>query len=1178
MNPLSFNSDHRRLSCLAAVTGLFLLRYIFLGGYLAACVLFAQHPALADDGSTNDAWKKAVDQTWSAYEQAQKGKKAYQEPNDFVTDYVTSNYKDLILGPPISADMHALFQAFFRGVDGLRGTGEGACWKAAYNHAWSHASDLSKEGILNGFARVWLDLIEKLTGGSEEAVKWATEYLNGTKSKEHIIGQMRAFFKEKKPETYVDSWTDSYGCEIAVAATLDKANCRYEIVLTGYCKCKSLPIFLSPARAGVKYWTLISRGTLVLDPMAPYGIRFSDSVPLFRPNCDCTDGVETPGPSGGSAIGTPTPGHREPEPIDLDPFDCANVDCIGLVMLIDKTERYIDELIRQRNKLPEGSDEYNSVKSYIKTAAIMQQGFLQDYYRCCQRSLDATPASKIPDAFKQALLKYNSIANKYYPEGGRTPADETEGEGDEESSSGDPDPLPVCPPCANRAAEVERLKSEADRLFVQGQKLRSQIQEKSTRRDAFEKEVAELKREISENTKFQAVILDENGQPIQGAGDPPAIKAKKSELAAKQQQLEEIVVEIDADFDAWRNNSREQDSVQQKLEAARKALQKCTESKCTPSSGDALPKGEGKLGFIGPHPTDQFGTVGYEVVFTHTGGAAITHLTFGVQPKNAVVSSITMEDTDLEELAPEWVNLQIVDGNAVGEVVLGLASAKSFPKNTSTVLSQLELKINPLEDDSLVSFGIAGTLDFDAFPEYKLYDGTETQPSGSGTPADAPLVDVDLEIPVDASNTVVDGFTVNHDVNSNGVVDLADPLALLDHEVDNDNVQDAIHFTTVLNGNVQPPQTNDIIDSVNGGEPEASEDEEHVDLVEAATTGTADVDVAGGEVVSFHIDIAIDTQMYVQLGEDGPVVAALFGFVQDETTVEQDALPPEPDFVFDGNLQLLIEHMLAAIICPNVLMCCDDNALVTDNFPPSPPAPFEPSPFIPGSYKAALFTILANHGIAETLLQGIADVGGDIKDVHVVALGTGTKASYNTETDTIRISTTFDLGDGSLRESRSLISSVAHETLHAYFDQVVKAGHDSDTLVTLQESVDWIQNQSLREEASANVYTPGDHPLVVWWYSMDFAEEYAGQVANHLVDRHLRIEGKLKSGVDGDGDPYHLSDAQEEWDGVVESATTTGRFPAYVGENDTQYVIEAPPPVELADKLIELMDLGFNYR
>ena len=141
----------------------------------------------------------------------------------------------------------------------------------------------------------------------------------------------------------------------------------------------------------------------------------------------------------------------------------------------------------------------------------------------------------------------------------------------------------------------------------------------------------------------------------------------------------------------------------------------------SPDPSQSESPGEGTLTFLGPQSTGEFGKVKYLVAFSHTGGGAITEMTFGVNPINASVSRITVEGTDLAGLAPEYVNLKIdQDGNAVGAVILSSSGALGFPRNATTTIVEVELSIDLPKDGSPASFGISGSLDFEAIRADKV--------------------------------------------------------------------------------------------------------------------------------------------------------------------------------------------------------------------------------------------------------------------------------------------------------------------------------------------------------------------------------------------------------------------------------------------------------------------------
>jgi hypothetical protein len=153
-----------------------------------------------------------------------------------------------------------------------------------------------------------------------------------------------------------------------------------------------------------------------------------------------------------------------------------------------------------------------------------------------------------------------------------------------------------------------------------------------------------------------------------------------------------------------------------------------------------------------------------------------------------------------------------------------------------------------------------------------------------------------------------------------------------------------------------------------------------------------------------------------------------------------------------------------------------------------------------GTYKGSYYALLDKHGLSE-LVDRIKAAGGDIKDVSIADLSTGTRATYNETTDAIKIASRFALDDGALRGDRSLISTLAHETLHAYVDQVVKRGLDLPFQSVLQRTENWLATQVLRESGSINRFAPGSHPADVAAHMPDFAEEYATQITNDLVQR-----------------------------------------------------------------------------
>ena len=96
----------------------------------------------------------------------------------------------------------------------------------------------------------------------------------------------------------------------------------------------------------------------------------------------------------------------------------------------------------------------------------------------------------------------------------------------------------------------------------------------------------------------------------------------------------------------------------------------------------------GELSFQGPFPTEDFARVRYLVAYCHKGGDA-NELTFNVDPVNASVTSIKIDGTDLEALEPEYVNMELVGGDAVGEIILSITNPRSFPKNTTITLAEL---------------------------------------------------------------------------------------------------------------------------------------------------------------------------------------------------------------------------------------------------------------------------------------------------------------------------------------------------------------------------------------------------------------------------------------------------------------------------------------------------------
>ena len=154
-----------------------------------------------------------------------------------------------------------------------------------------------------------------------------------------------------------------------------------------------------------------------------------------------------------------------------------------------------------------------------------------------------------------------------------------------------------------------------------------------------------------------------------------------------------------------------------------------------------------------------------------------------------------------------------------------------------------------------------------------------------------------------------------------------------------------------------------------------------------------------------------------------------------------------------------------------------------------------------------------------------------------------------------------------------------HEFFHAYVDQVVTKGHDSETADILKRGVAWLEQQSIetsisRVQSSSPsgeffLHAADGNTEAAEAIKIDFFEEFAGQIINNLAFQHQRIKKRLSKGQIDEEEAANL------WAMVI-AGVENGFFRGYSYPELEAAMVMGHPPKFLIDYLVELLGLGYE--
>lgn len=212
-----------------------------------------------------------------------------------------------------------------------------------------------------------------------------------------------------------------------------------------------------------------------------------------------------------------------------------------------------------------------------------------------------------------------------------------------------------------------------------------------------------------------------------------------------------------------------------------------------------------------------------------------------------------------------------------------------------------------------------------------------------------------------------------------------------------------------------------------------------------------------------------------------------------------------------------------------------------------------------------LLAVMNKWNIGAPMLDRFYDAGGIFTRTDV-ELPRGTQAVYNTGDDVIKLNSSKVNADGTLgRMTRSDIATITHETWHAYRDQVVNNGYDPTTKKVIDDAAEWLKKQTLRESNGTKTVVAND---LYFFDEVEFIDEYIGAIINDLVTTHVRVTQRINDGT------ITPAQAQTEWQNGL-NRIKGYNFSAYEDSEAPVYEVQSPPPPELVDHMVNILDLGY---
>lgn len=219
---------------------------------------------------------------------------------------------------------------------------------------------------------------------------------------------------------------------------------------------------------------------------------------------------------------------------------------------------------------------------------------------------------------------------------------------------------------------------------------------------------------------------------------------------------------------------------------------------------------------------------------------------------------------------------------------------------------------------------------------------------------------------------------------------------------------------------------------------------------------------------------------------------------------------------------------------------------------------------------------LHDRGIGWTMINRFVEAGGilDLVLVEISDLG-----RYNSDLKAIKVPPN-KYSNGTFSNGRTFTTTLAHEFWHAYYHQVVLAGHDPDTQEVFDEAVEWLLTQDLqKKDGNERLPAVKADDITSWGFDdfeeTDFMDEYIGALLNDLVLNHLSIQNRIGMWIEeGMTEDQALERAKGAWSKALESIKNS-KYEAYEDADSGDYFVDANPPAELVDHMANLFNLGF---
>lgn len=209
------------------------------------------------------------------------------------------------------------------------------------------------------------------------------------------------------------------------------------------------------------------------------------------------------------------------------------------------------------------------------------------------------------------------------------------------------------------------------------------------------------------------------------------------------------------------------------------------------------------------------------------------------------------------------------------------------------------------------------------------------------------------------------------------------------------------------------------------------------------------------------------------------------------------------------------------------------------------------------------FRILLEAEVGERMVERFLDHRGEL----AIVLGTpgeGKLGIYSPAWNTITIARGAVDDRGRLRANPTVVSNVAHEFWHAYYDQIVEGGVSgaaADGFMTTAHAdvVAWIPTTDLRiTDTDTRVSAE-----TLEWDLDEVADEYIGDIVEEVVMRYLAIAQRLREG--------HISreEARRDWE-QAKRDIAGGHYEAY-DSNTPSHTVTEPPPERVVRYVIDIL-------